>query len=96
MFIASIDPILDKISKFGIGSAAATQELAIKQKRFTVLSFFDWCVAHDVCRRNPALEVQLDRIDRKHRSRFAGLDLAQRLIEMRLTTVFGNFALRVP
>ena len=48
---------------------------------FTVRSFFNWCVAQDVCRRNPALDVQLDRIDRKGRTRFADLDLAERLIE---------------
>jgi site-specific recombinase XerD len=48
---------------------------------FTLRSFFNWCVAENLCRRNPAIEVQLDRIDRKGRSRFADLDLAQRLIE---------------
>lgn len=47
---------------------------------FTVRSFFNWCVAQDVCRRNPALDVQLDRIDHKGRTRFADLELAQRLI----------------
>jgi site-specific recombinase XerD len=48
---------------------------------FTLRSFFNWCVAKNLCRRNPALDVQLDRVDRKGRSRFADLDLAQCLIE---------------
>ena len=48
---------------------------------FTVRSFFNWCVAQNLCRRNPALEVQLDRIDRKGRTRFADLELAQRLVQ---------------
>ena len=47
---------------------------------FTLRSFFNWCVRENVCRRNPALEVQLDRIDRKGRTLFADLELAQRLI----------------
>ena len=48
---------------------------------FTLRSFFNWCVAESLCRRNPAIEVQLDRIDHKGRTRFADLELAQRLIE---------------
>ncbi|MEO8351349.1 MAG: tyrosine-type recombinase/integrase [Chthoniobacteraceae bacterium] len=48
---------------------------------FTVRSFFNWCVAENVCRRNPALEVQLDRVDHKGRTRFTDLETAQRLIE---------------
>ncbi|MFZ3375037.1 MAG: tyrosine-type recombinase/integrase [Chthoniobacterales bacterium] len=48
---------------------------------FTLRSFFNWCVQENLCRRNPVLEVQLDRIDRKGRTRFADFDLAQRLIQ---------------
>jgi site-specific recombinase XerD len=48
---------------------------------FTLRSFFNWCVKENLCRRNPVLEVQLDRIDRKGRTLFADFDLAQRLIE---------------
>ena len=48
---------------------------------FTLRSFFNWCVQENLCRRNPVLQVQLDRIDRKGRTRFADFDLAQRLIE---------------
>jgi site-specific recombinase XerD len=48
---------------------------------FTVRSFFSWCVAENLCRRNPAFDVQLDRIDRKGRIHFADLELAQRLVE---------------
>jgi site-specific recombinase XerD len=44
-------------------------------------SFFNWCVAQNLCRRNPAIEVQLDRIDHKGRNRFADLELTQRLIQ---------------
>jgi site-specific recombinase XerD len=47
---------------------------------FTLRSFFNWCVKENMCRRNPALEVQLDRIDRKGKTRFANFELAQRLI----------------
>ncbi|MEI9892846.1 MAG: tyrosine-type recombinase/integrase [Chthoniobacter sp.] len=47
---------------------------------FTVRSFFNWCVAENLCRRNPALEVQLDRVDHKGRTQFADLELAQKLI----------------
>ncbi len=47
---------------------------------FTVRSFFRWCVAENLCRRNPAVEVQLDRVDHKGRTRFADGDLAQKLI----------------
>ncbi len=47
---------------------------------FTLRSFFNWCVRENLCRRNPVLDVQLDRIDRKGRTRFADLELAQRLI----------------
>jgi site-specific recombinase XerD len=48
---------------------------------FTLRSFFNWCVKENLCRRNPVLEVELDRIDRKGRTHFADLALAQRLIE---------------
>jgi site-specific recombinase XerD len=48
---------------------------------FTVRSFFHWCIAENLCRRNPALEVQLDRVDHKGRTVFADFDTAQRLIE---------------
>lgn len=48
---------------------------------FTLRSFFNWCVKENLCRRNPVLEVQLDRVDRKGRTLFADSDLAQRLIE---------------
>jgi site-specific recombinase XerD len=48
---------------------------------FTLRSFFNWCVKENLCRRNPVLDVQLDRIDRKGRTRFADFELAQRLIE---------------
>lgn len=48
---------------------------------FTVRSFFNWCLAQNLCRRNPMLDVPLDRIDRKGRTRFADFELAQRLIE---------------
>lgn len=48
---------------------------------FTLRSFFNWCVRENLCRRNPLLDVQLDRIDRKGRTHFADLPLAQRLIE---------------
>lgn len=47
---------------------------------FTLRSFFNWCVKENLCRRNPVLEVQLDRIDRKGRIHFADLELAQKLI----------------
>ncbi len=47
---------------------------------FTLRSFFNWCVRENLCRRNPVLLVQLDRIDRKGRTRFAEFELAQRLI----------------
>ena len=48
---------------------------------FTVRSFFNWCVAQNLCHRNPAIEVQLDRIDHKGRNHFANLELTQRLIQ---------------
>jgi site-specific recombinase XerD len=48
---------------------------------FTVRSFFNWCVAQNLCRRNPAVDVQLDRVDHKGRTRFADFELAQRLIQ---------------
>ena len=48
---------------------------------FTLRSFFNWCLTENLCRRNPVIGVQLDRIDRKGRTRFADFDLAQRLIE---------------
>jgi len=48
---------------------------------FTLRSFFNWCVMENLCRRNPVAQVQLDRIDRKGRTQFADLQLAQRLIE---------------
>ncbi len=47
---------------------------------FTLRSFFHWCVAESLCHRNPAMEVQLDRVDHKGRTRFADLELAQKLI----------------
>lgn len=48
---------------------------------FTLRSFFNWCVRERLCRRNPVLDVQLDRIDRKGKILFADFDLAQRLIK---------------
>lgn len=48
---------------------------------FTLRSFFNWCVMENLCRRNPVVDVQLDRIDRKGRTLFADLETAQRLIE---------------
>lgn len=48
---------------------------------FTLRSFFNWCVQENLCRRNPVLEVQLDRVDRKGRTLFADLELAQCLIK---------------
>jgi site-specific recombinase XerD len=48
---------------------------------FTLRSFFNWCLKENLCRRNPVLGVQLDRIDRKGRTLFADFDLAQRLIQ---------------
>jgi site-specific recombinase XerD len=48
---------------------------------FTLRSFFNWCLRESLCRRNPVLAVQLDRIDRKGRTQFANFDLAQRLIK---------------
>jgi site-specific recombinase XerD len=48
---------------------------------FTLRSFFNWCVQENLCRRNPVIGIQLDRIDRKGRTRFANLEIAQRLIE---------------
>jgi site-specific recombinase XerD len=48
---------------------------------FTLRSFFNWCVRENLCRRNPVLDVQLDRIDRKGRTLFADFELAQRLIQ---------------
>ena len=47
---------------------------------FTLRSFFHWCVSENLCHRNPAMEVQLDRVDRKGRTHFASLELAQKLI----------------
>ncbi len=47
---------------------------------FTLRSFFTWCVRENLCRRNPVVAVQLDRIDRKGKARFANFELAQRLI----------------
>jgi hypothetical protein len=35
---------------------------------FTLRSFFNWCGRENLCRRNPVLDVQLDRIDRKGRA----------------------------
>jgi hypothetical protein len=58
---------------------------------FTIRSFFNWCIAENLCRRNPALDVQLDRIDRKGRIHFADLELAQRLIENAPPTIFVSF-----
>ena len=40
---------------------------------FTLRSFFKWCVQENLCRRNPVIGIQLDRIDRKGRTRFANL-----------------------
>lgn len=48
---------------------------------FAIRAFFNWCVMENLCRRNPASEVQLDRVDHKGRTRFADLETAQRLIE---------------
>jgi len=48
---------------------------------FPLRSFFNWCVAQNLSRRNPALDIQLDRIDHKGRTRFADLAVAQRLIQ---------------
>jgi site-specific recombinase XerC len=48
---------------------------------FTLRSFFNWYVKENLCRRNPVLDVQLDRIDRKGGTLFADFDLAQRLME---------------
>jgi site-specific recombinase XerD len=48
---------------------------------FSIRSFFNWCVAQNLCRRNPAFEVHLDRVDHKGRARFADLELAERLIQ---------------
>jgi integrase len=48
---------------------------------FTLRSFFNWCVKENLCRRNPVLDVQLDRIDRKGRTRFADFEVAQHLIK---------------
>ena len=48
---------------------------------FTLRAFFNWCVQENLCRRNPVLEVQLDRVDRKARTLFADFELAQRLIK---------------
>jgi hypothetical protein len=48
--------------------AAAKERVAASTAEsymFTVRSFFNWCGAQNLCRRNPALEVQLDRIDHK-------------------------------
>jgi site-specific recombinase XerC len=47
---------------------------------FTLRSFFNWCMRENLCRRNPVLSVQLDRIDRQGRTRFADFELAQHLI----------------
>lgn len=47
---------------------------------FNIRSFFRWCVMENICRRNPAAEVQLDRVDHKGRSHFADSELAQKLI----------------
>ncbi|MBX6326729.1 MAG: phage integrase SAM-like domain-containing protein [Chthoniobacterales bacterium] len=47
---------------------------------FTLRSFFNWCVRENLCRRNPVVAVQLDRIDRKGKACFANFELAQRLI----------------
>lgn len=47
---------------------------------FTLRSFFHWCVAESLCHRNPAMEVQLDRVDHQVRTHFANLELAQKLI----------------
>jgi site-specific recombinase XerD len=63
---------------------------------FTLRSFFNWCAEQNLCRRNPALDIQLDRIDHKGRTRFADLELAQRLIQNAPTddlrfVLFGGF-----
>lgn len=47
---------------------------------FCIRSFFNWCVDEGMIRRNPALEVRLDRVDHKGRSLFADSDLARKLI----------------
>ena len=63
---------------------AAKQRIApstAESYMFTLRSFFNWCVRENLCRRNPVFEIQLDRIDRKGRTRFADFDLAQRLLE---------------
>ena len=44
---------------------------------FTLRSFFNWCVRENLCRRNPVLDVQLDRIDRKGRTHFCLLPCRQ-------------------
>ena len=47
---------------------------------FTLRSFFKWCVAENLCRRNPAAEVELDKVDHQARIKFTDLELAQKLI----------------
>ena len=47
---------------------------------FTLRSFFKWCVAENLCRRNPAAEVELDKVDHQARIKFTDLELAQMLI----------------
>ena len=47
---------------------------------FTLRSFFQWCVSDNLCRRNPAMEVEMDRVDHQARIKFTDLELAQKLI----------------
>jgi site-specific recombinase XerD len=62
------------------GSEGSRRPSTAESYMFTVRSFFNWCVAQNLCRRNPALEVQLDKIDHKGRTHFADFDLTQRLL----------------
>jgi len=63
------------------GAKARVAPSTAESYMFTLRSFFNWCVAQNLCRRNPALDIQLDRIYHKGRTRFADLDVAQRLIQ---------------
>jgi site-specific recombinase XerD len=47
---------------------------------FTLRSFFQWCVSDNLCRRNPAMEIEMDRVDHQARIKFTDLELAQKLI----------------
>jgi hypothetical protein len=65
----------------------------------TVRSFFDWVRCTQHLRRDPALEMQLDTVDQKGKTRFGDLELAQRLIFSvarwrfgRLRTLAGKIA----